>query len=54
MTKAEDELGVMAGLDPFLGELARNADRVWYFDEGPKEWQDDRASESDQPEACAA
>ena len=22
--------------DPFLEDLARNADRVWYFDEGPK------------------
>jgi hypothetical protein len=21
--------------DPFLEELSRNADRVWYFDEGP-------------------
>ncbi len=24
------------GSDTFLEELARNADRVWYFDEGPK------------------
>lgn len=24
------------GLDPFLEELARNADRVWYFEEGPR------------------
>lgn len=24
------------GLDPFLEELAKNAGRVWYFDEGPK------------------
>jgi len=24
------------GLDPFLEELAKNADRVRYFDEGPK------------------
>ncbi len=24
------------GLDPFLEELAKNADRVWYFDKGPK------------------
>ena len=22
--------------DPFLEDLARNADRVWYFDEGPR------------------
>lgn len=25
-----------AGLDPFLEELAQNADRVWYFDEAPR------------------
>ncbi len=24
------------GTDPFLKELAKNADRVWYFDEGPR------------------
>ena len=24
------------GTDPFLEDLARNADRVWYFDEGPR------------------
>jgi hypothetical protein len=24
------------GADPFLEDLARNADRVWYFDKGPK------------------
>jgi hypothetical protein len=24
------------GSDPFLEELAKNADRVWYFDEGPR------------------
>jgi hypothetical protein len=24
------------GSDTFLEELARNADRVWYFDEGPR------------------
>jgi DNA polymerase I len=24
------------GTDTFLEELARNADRVWYFDEGPR------------------
>ena len=24
------------GADPFLEELARNADRVFYFDEGPR------------------
>jgi hypothetical protein len=24
------------GSDPFLEELSRNADRVWYFDEGPR------------------
>jgi DNA polymerase I len=24
------------GSDPFLEDLARNADRVWYFDEGPR------------------
>jgi hypothetical protein len=23
-------------LDPFLEELAKNADRVWYFEEGPR------------------
>jgi hypothetical protein len=22
--------------DPFMEDLARNADRVWYFDEGPR------------------
>jgi hypothetical protein len=25
------------GLDPFLEELARNADRVWYFEERPRD-----------------
>jgi 23S rRNA A2030 N6-methylase RlmJ len=25
------------GLDPFLEELARNTDRVWYFEEGPRD-----------------
>jgi hypothetical protein len=25
------------GLDPFLEELALNADRVWYFEEGPRD-----------------
>ncbi len=24
------------GLDPFLEELEKNADRVWYFDKGPR------------------
>ncbi len=24
------------GSNPFLEELVRNADRVWYFDEGPR------------------
>jgi hypothetical protein len=24
------------GNDTFLKELARNADRIWYFDEGPR------------------
>ena len=24
------------GSDPFMEDLAKNADRVWYFDEGPK------------------
>jgi hypothetical protein len=24
------------GTDPFLEELAKNADRIWYFDEGPR------------------
>jgi len=24
------------GSDPFLEDLSRNADRVWYFDEGPR------------------
>jgi hypothetical protein len=24
------------GFDPFLEELARNADRVWYFEVGPR------------------
>ncbi len=24
------------GLDPFLEELAKNANRVWYFEEGPR------------------
>ena len=24
------------GADPFLENLSKNADRVWYFDEGPR------------------
>ncbi len=24
------------GADPFLEELAKSADRVWYFEEGPR------------------
>jgi hypothetical protein len=35
-TKESTVLLYSPGTDPFLEELARNAYRVWYFDEGPK------------------
>ncbi|MGD0953718.1 MAG: hypothetical protein ABR985_15240 [Methanotrichaceae archaeon] len=39
LSEAAKEAAVLLyspGSDPFLEDLARNADRVWYFDEGPR------------------
>ncbi len=39
MSDAAKEAAVLLyspGLDPFLEDLAKNADRVWYFEEGPR------------------
>jgi len=39
MSEAAKESAVLlyaSGADPFLEELSHNADRVWYFDEGPR------------------
>ena len=40
MREAAQEATVLlysAGLDPFIEELARNSDRVFYFEEGPRD-----------------
>jgi hypothetical protein len=34
--KKADVLLYSYGTDTYLEELARNADRVWYFEEGPR------------------
>jgi hypothetical protein len=39
LSEAAKEAAVLLyspGTDPFLEDLTRNADRVFYFDEGPK------------------
>jgi hypothetical protein len=40
MRQAADEATVLLyspGIDPFLEDLAKDADRVFYFEEGPRE-----------------